>query len=66
MTGVGFFSRFAELMKKHPPHPNDYPILFRMRALGLEPGKSWDAGKLDANTTALIDESAKEALAGVT
>lgn len=65
MTGVEFFSRFAELMKKYPPHPNDYPILFRMRALGLEPGKSWDAGKLDANTTALIDESAKEALAGV-
>lgn len=65
MTGVEFFKRFAELMKKYPPHPNDYPILFRMRALGLEPGKSWDASKLDATTTALINESAKEALADV-
>lgn len=66
MTGVEFFTRFAELVKKYPPHPNDYPILFRMRALGLEPGQSWDAGKLDASTTAIINESAKEALGDVT
>jgi len=62
MTGVEFFARFAELLKKYPPHPNDYPILFRMKAIGLEPGKSWDASKLDANTTALINNSTKEAL----
>ena len=61
MTGVEFFTRFAELMKKYPPHPNDYPILFRMRALGLAPGQSWDAGKLDAQTTQLLNDSAKEA-----
>lgn len=62
MSGVEFFTRFAELLKTHPPHPNDYPILLRMRTLGLEPGRSWDAGKLDADTTALINESAKQAL----
>lgn len=65
MTGVEFFTRFAELLKKYPPHANDYPILFRMRALGLEPGKSWDAGKLDAKTTALINSASKEALSDV-
>lgn len=65
MTGVEFFKRFAELMKKYPPHANDYPMLFRMRALGLEPGQSWDSSKLDAKTTALINDSAKEAMAGI-
>ena len=65
MTGVEFFTRFAELMKKYPPHPNDYPVLFRMRALGLEPGQSWDASKLDAKTTALINDAAKGALSDV-
>jgi hypothetical protein len=62
MSGVEFFRRFAELMKKYPPHPNDYPILFRMRALGLEPGKSWDASKLDQATVAAINAGAKDAL----
>ncbi|NGN43499.1 DUF1254 domain-containing protein [Mesorhizobium sp. CGMCC 1.15528] len=65
MTGVEFFTRFAELLKKYPPHSNDYPIVFRMRALGLEPGQSWDAGKLDAKTTALINDAAKVALSDV-
>jgi hypothetical protein len=61
MTDVEFFTRFAELVKKYPPHPNDYPILLRMRALGLAPGQSRDAGKLDALTTELLNDSAKEA-----
>lgn len=65
MSGVEFFTRFAELLKKYPPHPNDYPILFRMRSLGIEPGRSWDAAKLDAGTTALVNEAAKKGLADV-
>ena len=65
MTGVEFCKRFAELLKKYPPHANDYPILFRMRTLGLEPGQSWDAGKFDAKTISFINDSAKEALADI-
>lgn len=60
MTGVELFTRLAELMKTFPPHGNDYPILFRMRAIGLEPGKSWEAGKLNAATVAAINAGAKE------
>lgn len=65
LTGVEFFTRFAELLKKYPPHPNDYPILFRMRALGLYPAQSWDASKLDVKTTALINDAAKAALGDI-
>ncbi|WOH80045.1 DUF1254 domain-containing protein [Bradyrhizobium sp. BEA-2-5] len=36
MDGVAVLGRLAELMAKHPPHANDYPILFRMRQIGLE------------------------------
>lgn len=66
MSGVDFFTRFAALLKRHPPHANDYPILFRMRAMGLEPGKDWEAGKLDAKTIALINDGAKAGLGAIT
>ena len=42
LDGVTMLSRLAELMKRYPPHPNDYPILFRARAFGIEPGKDFD------------------------
>ena len=40
MDGATFFAMFAELMKENPPHANDYPILERMKRIGIEPGKS--------------------------
>jgi hypothetical protein len=52
-------------MGRHPPHPNDYPILFRLRALGIEPGKPFDASKLDARATAEINRAAKDTLDGL-
>ncbi len=65
MSGVDFFKRFAELLKRHPPHANDYPILFRMRAMGIVPGQDWDAGKLDAKTTSLVNDAAKAGLGDI-
>ncbi len=62
MDGVTTLTRLAALMGKYPPHPNDYPILFRMRALGIEPGKPFDSSKLDASTVAIINKAAKDAL----
>ena len=50
-------------MAKYPPHPNDYPILFRMRQIGLEPGKPFDASKLDPALVTTINTAAKDALA---
>jgi len=42
-----FFAYAAELMKLHPPHVTDEPIVARMRRIGIEAGKSVDFGKLD-------------------
>lgn len=45
MDAAAFFARFAELTKDNPPHANDYPVLARMRRVGLEPGKPFDLAK---------------------
>ncbi|MGY4572733.1 DUF1254 domain-containing protein [Bradyrhizobium sp. USDA 3256] len=63
IDGVAVLGRLAELMAKHPPHANDYPILFRMRQIGLEPGKPFDAAKLDPALVKTINAAAKDALA---
>lgn len=63
LDGVQFFTRLATLMKTYPPHGNDYPILFRARALGFEPGKDFDTSTLDAATVAAINAGAKDAQA---
>ena len=62
MDGVVVLSRLAELMAKYPPHANDYPILFRMRQIGLEPGRPFDPSKLDPTLVKAINAAAKDAL----
>jgi hypothetical protein len=41
MDAATFFATFAELLKANPPHANDYPILARLKRIGIEPGKSF-------------------------
>jgi hypothetical protein len=41
MDAATFFATFAELMKRNPPHANDYPILDRMKRIGIAPGKAY-------------------------
>jgi hypothetical protein len=41
MDAATYFALLAELMKDNPPHANDYPILERMRRIGIEPGKAF-------------------------
>jgi hypothetical protein len=45
MDGVAFFARFAALLKTHPPHANDYPILYRMRGSGSNRGRTSTPGR---------------------
>jgi hypothetical protein len=65
LDGVAMLTRLAALMSKYPPHANDYPILFRMRALGIEPGKPFDAAKLDPALVTTINAAGKEARDGL-
>ena len=36
------------MLKLHPPHNTDQPIIARLKRIGIEPGKSLDVAKLDA------------------
>jgi len=47
MPAAKFFATAAELMKLHPPHITDQPIVAQMRRLGIEVGKSFDLDKAD-------------------
>ena len=50
MTGEMFFSRLAAALKDNPPYPGDTQSLERLKKIGIEPGKDFDAGKLDPDT----------------
>ncbi|MGE4498728.1 MAG: DUF1254 domain-containing protein [Hydrogenovibrio sp.] len=41
MDAKTFFTRFAEMMKANPPHANDYPMIDRMKQIGIVPGESF-------------------------
>ncbi|MEX2961453.1 DUF1254 domain-containing protein [Microbulbifer sp. TYP-18] len=45
MDAAAFFTRFAQLTKHNPPHANDYPVLARMKRIGLEAGVPFDFDK---------------------
>ena len=47
MSADKYFAYAAELMKLHPPHLTDQPIIALMKRLGIEPGKSFDLDKAD-------------------
>lgn len=49
MAAVEYFKYGAELMKQNPPHVTDWSIVARMKRIGLEPGKSFDAGKVSVD-----------------
>ncbi|WP_206056805.1 DUF1254 domain-containing protein [Nocardioides sp. GY 10113] len=62
MTGREFFARGARLLSENPPHLTDQPILARLRRLGLEPGRAFDAGTASPEVLAAIDAAPSEAL----
>jgi len=47
MPASQFFAYAAELLKVHPPHLTDQPIIAQLRRIGIEPGKSFDISKVD-------------------
>ncbi len=47
MPAGQFFAYAAELLKLHPPHITDEPIIAQLRQIGFEPGKSFDLDKAD-------------------
>ena len=48
MSAEAYFTYAAELLKLHPAHLTDQPILAQMKRIGIQAGKSFDFGKLDS------------------
>jgi hypothetical protein len=47
MPADKYFAYAAELLKLHPPHITDQPIIAQLKRIGFEPGKSFDLDKAD-------------------
>jgi hypothetical protein len=61
LGAAGYFNMMTKLMcKDSPPAPADAPLLERMKAIGIEACKPFDATKLDAATQAALPKLALE------
>jgi hypothetical protein len=61
MTAGVYFANAAELIKLHPPHITDEPILAQMKKIGIEVGKSFDIGKLDPVVQRALETAPQDA-----
>jgi hypothetical protein len=61
MPADKYFTYAAELLKLHPPHVTDQPIVAQMKRLGLEVGKSFDYAKLDPPVKEAFDSAPEDA-----
>ena len=55
MAAGAYFTYAAELLKLHPAHSTDQPILAQMKQLGIEVGKSFDISKVDPTVKAALE-----------
>jgi hypothetical protein len=61
MPASQFFAYAAELLKLHPPHLTDEPIIAQIKKIGIEPGKSFDVSKADPAIQRGLDSAPQDA-----
>src|SRR5712671_6722503 len=61
MSAGVYFAYAAELLKLHAPHVTDEPIIAQMKKIGIEPGKSFDIGKLDPAVQRALETAPQDA-----
>ena len=61
MAAGAFFAYAAELLKLHPAHLTDQPILAQMEHIGIVVGKSFDISKLDPAVRRAVESAPAEA-----
>jgi hypothetical protein len=65
LDAATFFAKFAELLKSQPPHANDYPILDRMKRIGIEPGRSFSLASEPKPIQEALNAAPAEALPAI-
>ena len=55
MQAAKYFAYAAELLKLHPPHLTDDPLIDRMKRIGIEPGKAFDVSTIDPAFKRVLD-----------
>src|SRR5262245_9354834 len=63
MPADKFFAYAAELLKLHPPHVTDEPIIARLKRIGFVPGQSFDLDKADPAVKKALETAPKDAQA---
>ena len=63
MSAANYFTYAAALLKVHPPHITDQPILAQMQRIGIEAGKPFDIEALDPDVKAALQTVPEEAQA---
>ncbi|WP_095196892.1 DUF1254 domain-containing protein [Pseudomonas sp. Irchel 3A7] len=63
LSAAGYFAYAAELLKVHPAHSTDQPMLAQIKRIGIEPGKSFDLDALDPDIKAALQTVPQEAQA---
>ena len=61
MPADKFFAYGAELMKLHPPHLTDEPIIASMKRIGIEVGKSFDIDKVEPAVRNALERAPQDA-----
>jgi hypothetical protein len=61
MPAGAYFAYAAELLRLHPPHVTDQPIIAQMKRIGIEPGKSFDISKLDPEVRVAVEGAPADA-----
>jgi hypothetical protein len=61
MPAGKFFAYAAELLKLHPPHITDEPMIAIMKRIGIEPGKDFDMDKLDPSAKKALESVPEQA-----
>jgi hypothetical protein len=62
MDAATFFATFADATKSNPPHDNDYPILARMKRIGIEPGTLIDLRSMPQQIRTALEQAPREAM----
>ncbi|WP_199245621.1 DUF1254 domain-containing protein [Leifsonia sp. AG29] len=65
MDAATFFPLFADLLAVHQPHPNDYPILDRLRRIGIVPGRPFAWADAPADLRRALEEAVPRSLARI-